>query len=224
MPHTPDAPLLLVAAGGLARETAVAARAAGWSVLGCLDDDPALFGREVAPGLPVLGAVDEVTGYPDAALVICAGKGASRRRIAGRLAFRGAGDERFATIVHPTAVLPGRRDSTTLGAGSVLLAGTVLTADVTLGRHVVSMPHAVLTHDCTVEDFGTLCAGVVLGGAVAVGSEAYLGMACSVRQGVRIGRGATIGMGAAVVGDVPDGEIWVGVPARRLVASADHRG
>jgi acetyltransferase-like isoleucine patch superfamily enzyme len=33
-------------------------------------------------------------------------------------------------------------------------------------------------------------------------------------QGVRIGAGAVVGVGAAVVADVPDGAVAVGVPAR----------
>jgi acyl-[acyl carrier protein]--UDP-N-acetylglucosamine O-acyltransferase len=106
--------------------------------------------------------------------------------------------------------------SCSVGAGTVLLAGTVLTADVLLGRHVVCMPHVTLTHDNTVDDGATLCASATLGGWVHVGSRAYLGMACSVRERVRIGADATVGMGAVVLTDVPAGQTWVGLPAAAL--------
>ena len=215
MPDTGSdgAPLLLVAAGGLAREAAAAARAAGQRVVGCLDDDPSRRGTNAGPDLRVLATVDEVGAFSEARVVICAGRGRTRRTLAERLSEHGVGDERLGTIVHPSVHLP--LDSR-IGAGSILLAGVVLTAAVSLGNHVVCMPNVVLTHDCRVDDYGTVCAGVALGGGVTIGSAAYLGMAASVREGCRVGADAVVGMGAVVLTDVPEGEVWAGVPARRL--------
>jgi acetyltransferase-like isoleucine patch superfamily enzyme len=41
-------------------------------------------------------------------------------------------------------------------------------------------------------------------------------MGATIKPHVTIGDGARIGQGAAVVRDVPAGETWVGVPARRI--------
>lgn len=203
-------PLLLVASGGLGREVAEAARAGGvWEPVGFLDDDTRRRGTEV-DGLPVLGGAEAVRDHPEAAVVLCPGKGAARLRLDRRLRDLGLPESRYATVVHPGVELPR---TCSVGAGSILLAGTVLTAGVRVGRHVVCMPRVVLTHDDVVEDGATLCAGVTLGGSVRVGTGAYLGMSCSVREGLRIGAGATVGMGAVVLADVPDGQTWVGVPA-----------
>jgi acetyltransferase-like isoleucine patch superfamily enzyme len=76
-----------------------------------------------------------------------------------------------------------------------------------------------LTHEDDVDDFVTLAAGVSLGGGVHVGRCAYLGMNSSVRQQVLVGDNAVVGMGAAVLDDVPRGEVWAGVPARQLSVS-----
>ncbi|MDQ2796515.1 MAG: NeuD/PglB/VioB family sugar acetyltransferase [Actinomycetota bacterium] len=206
-------PIVLVGASGLAREAVAAAHGSGRGVLGFLDDDPGLAGRTLVHGLAVLGSLDAVGAYPDAALVLCVGKGAGRARIAARLASAGIAEDRYATVVHPSVHLP---DGVTVGAGSVLLAGVVLTADVRIGRHVVCMPNVVLTHDCCLDDYATVCAGVVLGGGVTVGRAAYLGMAASVRERLSVGAGSMVGMGSVVLADVPEGQTWAGVPARRL--------
>jgi len=203
-------PVLLIAAGGLARE--VASALPDGTVLGFLDDDPAKAGAEVA-GLPVLGPLAAVSDHPDARLVVCAGKGPARRALVSRLAALGLGDDRYATVVDASVRVPA---GCAVGAGSILLAGTVLTAQVTVGRHVVCMPHVTLTHDDVVEDFATLAAGVTLGGGVRIGEAAYLGMNASVRENCAVGHDAVLGMGATLVRDQPDGSVWAGTPAREL--------
>ncbi|MFF2053448.1 NeuD/PglB/VioB family sugar acetyltransferase [Leifsonia sp. NPDC058194] len=202
--------LLLLGASGLAREAASAAQT-GHRIIGVLDDDPGLRGTRVA-GAEVLGGMAHAAEY-DADLLVCVGSGAGRRSVVARLAELGVDDDRYATLVDASVRLP---PGCSVGAGSVLLAGVVLTADVTVGRHVVAMPNVTLTHDVRLHDFATLTAGVSLAGSVTVGEAAYIGMNAGVRQGLTIGAGAVIGMGAAVLTDVPDGETWAGVPARPL--------
>lgn len=212
--------LVLVAASGLAREVAEAVAAGGThQVVGVLDDDPANWGRRVA-GVPVSGPIaPEQLTDPAAELLLCAGKGRIRRLLAERLAKAGPEEPgagpapRFARVIHPTVSLAS---STSVGAGTVLLAATVTTADVTIGEHVVIMPGCLLTHDTVVEDFATLCGGVNLCGSVVVGAGAYLGAGSVIREGLRVGPGAVVGMAAVVLKDVPAGEVWVGNPARPL--------
>ena len=88
------------------------------------------------------------------------------------------------------------------------------TADVELGRHVVLMPHVVLTHDDVLEDYVTVCAAVALAGGVHIGEAAYLGAGALVRERLCVGADAVLGMGAVAVRDVPGGEVWYGQPAR----------
>jgi sugar O-acyltransferase (sialic acid O-acetyltransferase NeuD family) len=207
--------LILVAASGLALEAAEAARAAGLDVEGCVDDNPDLTGTLAGGWLRVLGGLDIAVAQADSPLLICAGRGVSRRRIHQRLAAAGVDEGRYASLVHPSVQVP---DSCAVGAGSILLAGVVLTASVSVGQHVVAMPQVTLTHDDSIDDYATLCAAVTLGGNVRVGSAAYLGMASSVRERVTVGAEATLGMGAVLTRDLPPGETWAGVPARPLGA------
>jgi sugar O-acyltransferase (sialic acid O-acetyltransferase NeuD family) len=210
-------PLLIIGAGGLSRETlsavtAVNAVSPQWTVLGFVDDNPALHG-DVIDGLPVLGPSDLVAEHPDAAVVMTIASPrnlGNRKKIVRRL---GLPPERYATIVHPAASVAAGAE---LGAGSVFLAGSVVTAPQAIGAHVVAMPQTTITHDDQIADYVMFASGVLLSGTVTVGESAYLGSGCMVREGLTIGAGAFIGMGAVVLQDVPPAEVWVGNPARRL--------
>ncbi|MDQ4504335.1 NeuD/PglB/VioB family sugar acetyltransferase [Sinomonas sp. ASV322] len=215
--------LLIVAASGLAREVMALVRGGDdFDLLGILDDDPVRVGS-LLDGAHVLGPLAEVRKHPNARLVVCVGSGAIRADIVRRLAALGLPPGRFATIIHPSAIIP---EGCSVGEGSILLANVVMTAAVTLGRHVVVMPGVTLTHGDFVDDYATFGAGVAVGGSVVVGRAAYLGMNSSIRQRTRVGARAVVGMGAAVVSDVPEGQTWVGVPARPMsgVVAGPTRG
>ncbi|MFJ3306735.1 acetyltransferase [Streptomyces sp. NPDC086549] len=208
--------LVIIGAGGFARETVQAVEDAGeFKVLGHLDDNPAVHGTEV-DGVPVLGGCDLVHDLPGARVVICVGNPrdyAARARLARRVALPA---DRYATVIHPTASVS---ESSEIGPGSVLLAHCVLTAAVRVGAHVAVMPHVVLTHDDVVEDYVTIASGVRLGGGARLERGAYVGSGALVRESTTVGAWSLVGMGSAVLGDVPPGEVWVGSPARRLRAA-----
>ena len=210
-------PLLLIGAGGLAREALATIAAVNevrprWTVLGLLDDAPEKHGTLV-DGAEVLGPVDLVHEHPDAQVLICTASPArrdSRVRIARRLGFD---DERYATLVHPRASIAAGVE---LGVGTMVFACAVITAPQRVGRFVLAMPHVLLTHDDAVSDGVTLAGRAALAGAVRVGESAYIGSGALVREGLTIGAGALVGMGSVVLRDVPAGETWAGVPAREL--------
>lgn len=215
---TAPKPLLLVGAGGLAREVlatvraAAAARAAQWEVVGLLDDDPRTHGR-IVDGVPVIGPIDTVADRPEAFVTLCTASTrnqASRKLISERLDLPA---ERYATIVHPAASIALGTD---IGAGTVAMAGVVVTAPQRIGAHVVLMPQVTLTHDDEVGDFATFAARVALAGSVTVGQGAYLGSGALVREGLEVGAWSLVGMGSVVLRNVPESEVWAGNPARRL--------
>jgi sugar O-acyltransferase (sialic acid O-acetyltransferase NeuD family) len=207
--------LLLVGAGGLGREAAEAVRAINaarptWELLGFLDDDPDKLGSVIG-GVEVIGTADAVHEHPTAQVVLCPVRPdnyVARWALAERL---GLDEERYATIIHPTATVG---ETCEIGAGSLLLAHVDLTADVTVGCHVVAMPQVVLTHDVRIDDWATLGSGVRVSGACHVGEGAYLGSACCLRERIEIGAWAMVGMGSVVLSDVPAERLWSGAPAQ----------
>jgi serine O-acetyltransferase len=83
--------------------------------------------------------------------------------------------------------------------------GIIIGADVRVGANVSIYQHVTLGSSTSASfEYPTIGEGtIVYAGAVIVGS-------CS------IGRRATIGANAVVIGDVPDGAVAVGIPARIL--------
>jgi sugar O-acyltransferase (sialic acid O-acetyltransferase NeuD family) len=209
--------LLVIGAGGLARETlelvhAINRAAPTWELRGILDDDPAKRGARVH-GVEVVGPAEAADDHPDAlvtAAVASPDDPLRRLRLTSRLSLA---PERYATLLHPTAVIP---ESARLGPGCIVHAGCVLTADVTLGAHVAVMPAVVLTHDDVVEDGVSFGAGARVAGSVTIERGAYIGSGALIREGLVVGAGAVVGMGAVVTRSVPAGEVWAGLPARRL--------
>jgi sugar O-acyltransferase (sialic acid O-acetyltransferase NeuD family) len=212
--------VVLVGAGGLTREViSTLGETPGVRVHGVVDDDPSRRGAQLL-GVDVLGPLDAIIDLPRTTrVVVCVGRGGARAALVVRLTAMGVTEDRYLCVIHPSVTVPR---SCRVSPGSIVLAQVALTAEVQVGRHVVVMPNSTLTHDDRVDDFATICAGVSLGGSVEVGRAAYLGMNASVRQNVRIGADAVLGMGAVLLQDQPEGETWIGVPARPLARQSSR--
>jgi sugar O-acyltransferase (sialic acid O-acetyltransferase NeuD family) len=213
--------LLIVGAGGFARETAQAVAAANavrpaWRLLGFLDDDPALKGEWI-DGIEVLGGSELVYSESQAQVVVCVASPRNQYSRAGVVRRLGLPDERYGTVIHPSAEVS---PNSTVGPGTVLFAQSVLTASVRVGAHVAVMPQVVLTPDVVIEDFVTIASGVRLGGGTRLERGAYLGAGCLIREFTTVGAWSLVGMGSVVLRDVPPGETWVGNPARYLRSTA----
>jgi UDP-3-O-[3-hydroxymyristoyl] glucosamine N-acyltransferase len=61
-----------------------------------------------------------------------------------------------------------------------------------------------------------IVAGSVIGGSAEIGDNCFIGINASIKNKVKIGNDVTIGMGAVVTKDVPDGETWIGNPAKNI--------
>lgn len=213
-------PLVLLGAGGFARETvevvhAINEKQPTYELLGFLDDDPGKTDA-VIDGIRVLGQTSLIAELAGACAVACVGSPddySSRRRLTQRLDLP---PDRWATLVHPTAVVPR---SAVIGPGTVVQAAVVMTTSVRIGSHVVFMPGVVITHDGVVGDYVTFGSGAMLAGGVVVGEGAYIGAGALIRERRRVGEWSLLGMGSVLTDDVPAGEVWAGVPARKLRAA-----
>lgn len=201
-------PILVFGAGGHGKVVADAARAAGFTLLGFVDDAPARAGSTIW-GLPILtwAQVRAEERWRPAAFAVGIGDNGARQTVQERL--EDAGRE-VAVVVHPRATLsPTAR----LAAGTVVMAGAVVNPDAVVGRGCIVNTGAIVEHDCELEAFVHLSPNVALGGTVWIGERTHLGLGAVALPGVRIGTDVKVGAGAVVIRDVPDALTVVGVPA-----------
>ncbi len=181
-------------------------------LMGFAVDDPAL-GRTII-GLPVLCRPCEILDRfpePDVKVVFVLYKPAAMRERVTLLHSYGFPSDKFATFVHPSSYVS---PSAIVGAGTVVLSNCSINHAVRLGRFVVINSGVVVEHDTVVEDSVFVAASCAIGSNVEVGAGSFIGLNSTLREGVRVGTYGYVGMGANVLGNVPEGSLVFGNPAR----------
>lgn len=211
--------LAILGAGGTGRDVRsfiddINAVESRYECLGFLDDNEALWGTHIQ-GSEVLGSTGLARQLlaQDVFFVDALGSPRSFWRKEAIWAGLGIPDERFATLIHPTAHLAG---TSRIGHGVVLYPYVVVMTGAVLGSHVVVLSHAVINHDVSLGDYTIVASGAALSGGVHVERCCYVGSRSVIREHVRIGERCLIGMGSVVLKDVPANQVVVGNPARFL--------
>ena len=215
--HPDGAPVVILGAGGLARELLGICYDLGVEdrVRGFVDPAAALQGV-VLDGKPVLGDDDWLADHvgPPTRFLVGIGDNALRRQITMRLEDAGM---RPATLVSPYAVVS--RFAQVL-PGSVICPGAIVSTNVTVGSCCVVNPATTLGHDAQLSAYVHLAPGARISGWVSLGEGVYIGTGAAVSERVSVGEWTVVGSMAAVVRDLPANVTAVGVPARAIKASA----
>ncbi len=128
--------------------------------------------------------------------------------------------------IYPTAKI-GKNVS--IGAFSEIGHNVVIGDNVRIGAHAFIPEGVVIEEDvfigprCTFSNDMYPPSGREKWEKTLVCKGARIGAGVCILPGITIGAGALIGMGAVVTQDVPEGETWVGVPARRLENGNNNR-
>lgn len=200
--------LALLGASGHGKVVADIAQLVGWQVVEFFDDAWPKITKN--SHWPVMGNSDELFSKIDSysGVIVSIGDCAIRLQKHQQLKSLRAN---IITLVHPRAVVSQYAH---LGPGSVVMAGVVINADVTIGEACIINTGATIDHDCNLQDGVHISPGVHLSGNVSIDSCAWVGVGSSVRQGIKIGSSAMIGAGSVVVSNIESNAIAFGNPAK----------
>lgn len=201
--------LLIVGSGGFAREVIWLAQECGRQIKGILCDQQ-VVGTEIM-GVPVVGGQNDGPKFAGCELVVGIGSPAVRKKVVDNLTQNGA--VQFATLIHPDVKMSS---SVTVGAGTVICAGCILTVDIEVGSHCILNLNSTVGHDCVIGDFVTVAPIVAISGNVTIGNGTEVGTGASIRQGITLGESAMLGMGGVLTKDLPARSIFAGNPAKFL--------
>ena len=117
------------------------------------------------------------------------------------------------TLIHPSVII-GSQDRVKIGQGSIVCAGTIITTNIHIGRHVILNLSCTVGHETTIGDFSSFMPACNISGEVTIGESTFWGTGAKVINAKRVDDHAIIGAGAVVINDIPCCATAVGIPAK----------
>ena len=122
-------------------------------------------------------------------------------------------ETKFFSFIHPTALI---MDNVEIGDGSFIGAYSILTTNIKIGKHTILNRGNHIGHDCIIGDYFSAMPGAIVSGNVTISDIVYMGNNSSIRERLSIHSSSTIGMNSAVVKNISEPGVYVGVPAKKI--------
>jgi sugar O-acyltransferase (sialic acid O-acetyltransferase NeuD family) len=143
-------------------------------------------------------------------LMIAVADSIERKKIVERLPT----NTKYFSWVHPTALIMD--ENIIIPEGSFIGAYSILTSNITLGKHTILNRSNHIGHDCQIGDFFSAMPGSIISGNVKIGNSVYLGTNSSIREKITITNSVKIGMNSSVVKNIEDPGVYVGTPSKKI--------
>lgn len=101
--------------------------------------------------------------------------------------------------------------------GCIIMAGTVITNSVQIGKACLINPNCVISHDTMIGDFTEISPGVKITGHCQIGDSCTIGTGAILLPKIKIGNNVIVGAGAVVTKNLEDGLTVIGIPAKPLI-------
>jgi sugar O-acyltransferase (sialic acid O-acetyltransferase NeuD family) len=209
--------LLIFPFGGNAREGLISILAINkmsptWNVLGFLDDNEDMWGKDYC-GVKIVGGRRVITDNPLSKILAVPGNPNNyleRDKIISTLNIK---DEKFVSIIDPSATVA---PNASIGKNTLIMANVVISSSVKIGNHCVILPNSVISHDSRVEDYSLIGSNVSISGSCVIGRNCFIGSGSSIKDHITVYPRSLIGIGSCVVKDVTENTVVAGNPARPI--------
>jgi UDP-3-O-[3-hydroxymyristoyl] glucosamine N-acyltransferase len=102
-----------------------------------------------------------------------------------------------------------------IGANSVISRGVLENTIIKKGSKIAQLvfigANNIIGENCLIRP------NVMTSGSVSIGAQTIIAPSVTIREHRKVGEGCFIGMGAVVTKDIPNGETWIGNPAKKMV-------
>ena len=219
--------IVIIGAGGVGSETAwiieqINIKKDEWNLIGFIDDNKLMQGKSII-GYKVIGNIEQlVNNYKrikkeDRPYVVIA---IANYNVKKKIVNKINNKFKFATIIDPRVWI---HDYITIGEGTIIYEGVILTANIEVGNHVIVSPKCGIGHDSIIKDYVSLLWNVNVSGNDVIEEGVMMGSGSTVIQGKRIEKGSTVGAGAVVIDDIDSYSTVVGVPAKVIKVDYGRR-
>lgn len=206
--------IVIIGAGGFGREVLwlihdINKIEIKWNILGFVDDNPNLQGREI-DGYPVLGTIDWLISEHNLNMVLAIADPGIRFLIANKLIDR---ITYFPNLIHPSVIYS---PTIRMGVGNIICAGCIISVNVKLSNFIIIDWKCTIGHDVVIDEMVTLFPSVNVSGFCRIENLVSIGTGSQIIPNVEIGKKSVIGAGSVVVRNLKGNNTYVGVPVRSL--------
>lgn len=202
--------------GSVVQSTVEDINAAGkqWDLLGFVNDGE----LPEVNGYPVLGAINKeliapLLSDPDTFFIYTLISVKLNYRSISKLLDLKIPINRFATIIHPTAVVSNYAQ---IGHGVSIQPFVSVGPNAVIGNHVQVFAQALVGHGAWLGDYSYVANNACVGAKVKLHEGAYLGTNATTLESISLGAWSVTGMGSVVLKDVPDYTKVAGNPTRHI--------
>lgn len=207
--------IAIIGAGGFGREVKMLIdqindKSKKYTFIGYFDDgfevDTMINGYPVLGGIKAVNEIKEKIGIV-AAIGLPSLKKSLLAEITNPLIY-------YPTLIHPNVLIGS--DMVTVGEGTIICAGNILTVNINVGKHVILNLACTVGHDTKIGNYSSFMPSVNISGEVDIMESVYVGTGAKIINQLEIGANTIVGAGAVVSKSLPPNCTAVGIPAKPI--------